>query len=72
MRSQTIRKLNPINNPRIPPVSATNEIIGYDHCSLRTVIIGSNTGIKQAVELSYGFGKSTASSISCKIYIHQK
>ena len=70
MRSQAIRKLNPINNPRIPPVSATSEIIGYDHCSLRTVIIGSNIGIKQAVELPYGFGKFTASSMSCTIYIH--
>ena len=42
MRTQShiIIKLNPMNNPRTPPQSATRERKGYASASFRTSIVG--------------------------------
>ena len=49
IQSKIIRKLNPMNNPKIPPMSATNERIGYASCSLNTLTVGSIMGVTVAI-----------------------
>ena len=53
IRSQIIKKLNPIKSPRSPPQSATNERYEYDSISFSTVIFELENLIYNLVSLKF-------------------
>ena len=67
IQSKTIIKLNPMNNPRTPPQSATKEVIGKAGSSLITSkVLVENTSVNWVPGSTVGPVKG--SSVNWKIY----